>query len=121
MMVTLRGNQGSNSMVKWSYGQVVQWPNGPMVPWHVILQNAPLPQCSYGVQRSIGAQTQAVTTCGLSSLASFLKMLSSKRVCCVFCDIRDKNAVNQGFTFFLPGVIFFQIERKKLAFYCIII
>ena len=67
MMVTLRGNQGSNSMVKWSYGQVVQWPNGPMVPWHVILQNAPPPQCSYGVQRSIGARTQAVTNCGLSS------------------------------------------------------
>ena len=41
--------------------------------------------------------TQAVTTCGLSSLASFLKILSSKRVCCVFRDIRDKNAVNQGF------------------------
>ena len=40
---------------------------------------------------------QAVTTCGLSSLASFLKILSSKRVCCVFRDIRDKNAVNQGF------------------------
>ena len=40
---------------------------------------------------------QAVTTCGLSSLASFLKMLSSKRVCYAFCDIRDKNAVNQGF------------------------
>ena len=41
--------------------------------------------------------SQAVTTCGLSSLASFLKILSSKRVCCVFRDIRDKNAVNQGF------------------------
>ena len=40
---------------------------------------------------------QGVTTCGLSSLASFLKILSSKRVCCVFRDIRDKNAVNQGF------------------------
>ena len=40
---------------------------------------------------------QAVTTCGLSSLASFLKILSSKRVCCVFRDIRDKNAANQGF------------------------
>ena len=40
---------------------------------------------------------QGVTTCGLSSLASFLKILSSKRVRCVFCDIRDKNAVNQGF------------------------
>ena len=42
-------------------------------------------------------QRQGVTTCGLSSLASFVKMLSSKRVCCVFCDIRDKNAVDQGF------------------------
>ena len=40
---------------------------------------------------------QVGTICGLSSLASFLKMLSSKRVCCVFRDIRDKNAVNQGF------------------------
>ena len=40
---------------------------------------------------------QASTTCGLSSLANFLKILSSKRVCCVFRDIRDKNAVNQGF------------------------
>ena len=40
---------------------------------------------------------QGVTTCGLSSLASFLKILSSKRVCCVFRDIRDKNAVNEGF------------------------
>ena len=40
---------------------------------------------------------QGVTTCGLSSLASFLKILSSKRVCCVFRDIRNKNAVNQGF------------------------
>ena len=40
---------------------------------------------------------QACTTCGLSSLANFLKILSSKRVCCVFRDIRDKNAVNQGF------------------------
>ena len=40
---------------------------------------------------------QGVTTCGLSSLASFLKILSSKHVCCVFRDIRDKNAVNQGF------------------------
>ena len=40
---------------------------------------------------------QGVTTCGLSSLASFLKILSSKCVCCVFRDIRDKNAVNQGF------------------------
>ena len=40
---------------------------------------------------------QASTTCSLSSLANFLKMLSSKRVCCVFRDIRDKNAVNQGF------------------------
>ena len=40
---------------------------------------------------------QVVATCGLSSLASFLKILSSKRVCCVFRDIRDKNAVNQGF------------------------
>ena len=40
---------------------------------------------------------QAVTSHGLSSLASFLKNLSSKRVCCVFRDIRDKNAVNQGF------------------------
>ena len=39
--------------------------------------------------------SQAVTTCGLSSLASFLKILSSKRVCCVFRDIRHKNAVNQ--------------------------
>ena len=39
----------------------------------------------------------AVTTCGLSSSASFLKILSLKRVCCVFRDIRDKNAVNQGF------------------------
>ena len=41
--------------------------------------------------------TQGGTICGLSSLASFLKILSSKRVCCVFRDIRDKNAVNQGF------------------------
>ena len=40
---------------------------------------------------------QGGTICGLSSLASFLKILSSKRVCCVFRDIRDKNAVNQGF------------------------
>ena len=40
---------------------------------------------------------QGVTTCGLSSLASVLKMLSSKHVCCVFRDIRDKYAVNQGF------------------------
>ena len=40
---------------------------------------------------------QAVTTCGLSSLASFPKILSSKHVCCVFRDIRDKYAVNQGF------------------------
>ena len=29
--------------------------------------------------------------------SNFLKILSSKRVCCVFRDIRDKNAVNQGF------------------------
>ena len=42
-------------------------------------------------------RAQACTTCGLSSLANFLKILSSKRVCCVFRDIRDKNAVNQGF------------------------
>ena len=42
-------------------------------------------------------QLQGVTTCGLSSLASFPKILSSKHVCCVFRDIRDKNAVNQGF------------------------
>ena len=41
--------------------------------------------------------SQGVTTCGLSSLASFLKILSSKHVCCVFRDIRDKYAVNQGF------------------------
>ena len=40
---------------------------------------------------------QGVTTCGLSSLASFPKILSSKHVCCVFRDIRDKYAVNQGF------------------------
>jgi len=37
------------------------------------------------------------TTWGLSSLANFLKILSSKRVCYVFRDIPDKNAVNQGF------------------------
>ena len=37
---------------------------------------------------------QGVTTWGLSSLASFLKILSLKRICCVF---RDKNTVNQGF------------------------
>ena len=43
------------------------------------------------------AGRQASTTWGLSSLANFLKILSSKRVCCVFRDIRDKNAVNQGF------------------------
>ena len=49
-------------------------------------------------QNTIGVmEYQAVTTCGLSSLASFLKKNSSKRVCCVFRDIRDKNAVNQGF------------------------
>ena len=47
--------------------------------------------------RTLHASMQAVTTCGLSSLASFHKILSSKRVCCVFRDIRDKNAVNQGF------------------------
>ena len=40
---------------------------------------------------------QGGTICGLSSLASFLKILSSKRVCCVFRDICDKNAVNEGF------------------------
>ena len=40
---------------------------------------------------------QGVTTSGLSSLASFLKILSSKHVCSVFRDIRDKNSVNQGF------------------------
>ena len=40
---------------------------------------------------------QAVTTCGLSSLASFPKIMSSKHVCCVFRDIRDKYAVTQGF------------------------
>ena len=41
--------------------------------------------------------SQGVTTCGLSSLASFPKILSSKHVCCVFRNIRDKYAVNQGF------------------------
>ena len=35
----------------------------------------------------------ACTTCGLSSLANFLKVLYSCRVCCVFRNIRD----NQGF------------------------
>ena len=32
---------------------------------------------------------QGCTTCGLSSLANFIKILSSKRVC-LFRDIRDK-------------------------------
>ena len=41
--------------------------------------------------------SQGGTICGLSSLVSFLKILSSKQVCCVFRDIRDKNAVNHGF------------------------
>ena len=40
---------------------------------------------------------QGGTICGLSPLASFLNILSLKRVCCVFRDIRDKNAVNEGF------------------------
>ena len=44
-----------------------------------------------------GTGIQGGTICGLSSLARFLKILSSKRVCCVFRDIRDKNAVNEGF------------------------
>ena len=51
---------------------------------------------SFDVKIDFGSQ-QGGTICGLSSLASFLKILSSKRVCCVFRDIRDKNAVNQGF------------------------
>ena len=45
----------------------------------------------------VNGEYQGGTICGLSSLASFLKILSSKRVCCVFRDIRDKNAVNEGF------------------------
>ena len=45
----------------------------------------------------VGWRRQGVTTCGLSSLASFLKILSSKHVCCVFRDIRDKNAVIKVF------------------------
>ena len=48
-------------------------------------------------EKEVWRWTQGGTICGLSSLASFLKILSSKRVCCVFRDIRDKNAVNQGF------------------------
>ena len=39
--------------------------------------------------------SQGCTTCGLSSIANFLKILSSKRICCIFHDIRDKNAINQ--------------------------
>ena len=61
--------------------------------------------------------TQGVTTCDLSSLASFLKILSSKRVCCAFCDSADINAVNQGFwsktaVFSLPATNFL------LLFFC---
>ena len=41
--------------------------------------------------------TQGCTTCGLSSPAYFLKMLSSKCICWVFHDVRDKNAANQLF------------------------
>ena len=51
----------------------------------------------YGIKMKTIIRRQGGTICGLSSLASFLKILSSKRVCCVFRDIRDKNAVNQGF------------------------
>ena len=61
---------------------------------------------------------QTGTTCGLSSPSIFLKILSSKFVCCVFCDIRDKNAVNQVFwsktnVFSLPAtdIHYLLIER----------
>ena len=50
-----------------------------------------------GISRKQQHYYQGGTICGLSSFASFLKILSSKRVCCVFRDICDKNAVNQGF------------------------
>ena len=57
----------------------------------------PLAGMNYNVGNKMGIEfkswEQAVTTCGLSSLASFLKILSSKRVCCVFRDIRDNRGL----------------------------
>ena len=52
--------------------------------------------CSVNTNGITNTTTQGRTTCSLSSLANFLKILSLKCVYCVFC---DRNAVNSRFSY----------------------